>query len=146
MDYFCCDGLTCWLILTERLWKLGWYNYDYGCSLLMCLIKWLPVPFIVLGQGRRSVPPLCFSHSFMKSVVSGKLGSLLLPIIFVVCLFSVVSKKFLNGSPCLPWLWLIYPWSVGEPQDLTEPPYVQCLCMDWPFYSKVPKGLPSSPW
>ena len=80
-----CNRLSCWLISTERLWKWGWYTVYYWCSLLMWLIKWLPVPFLGLGQARRAVPPLCFSHSYMRSVVAVRLGYLLLTTL-LVCL------------------------------------------------------------
>ena len=70
----------------------------------MCLIKLIPVPFIELGQAIRSLPPLCFSNSSMRSVVAGRLGSMLLLTLLVVCLFSIVRQKVLTGPPFIPWL------------------------------------------
>ena len=96
----------------------------------MWLSKWLPFPFIGLCQYRRAVPPLCFGHSYMRSVVAGRLVSLLLPTMLVVCFCSI---NVLTRSPCIPWLWLIYLWSVGEPQDLTGNPYVQWIFLGCPF-------------
>ena len=111
----CCDWLTCWLILTERLCNWGWSTDDYGCSLLICLIIWILVPFLLLGKARRAVPPFCFSHSSMRTVVAGRLVSLLLPTLLVVCIWSIDRKNFLTGPPFIPWLWNIYPCSMGEP-------------------------------
>ena len=142
---WCCDGLTSWLILIERFYRWGWHTDDYGFILLMCLIKLLTVPFLGIGQARRSVPPLCFSHSYMRSMVAGRLGSLLLSTLLLVCICSIVRQKFLDGPPCIPWSCLIYPCSVGEPQDLSGPPYVRCLFMGCPLSSKIPRGLPRYP-
>ena len=36
---FFCDGIPCWLILTESLGNWEWRTYDYVCSLLLDLIK-----------------------------------------------------------------------------------------------------------
>ena len=139
-----CDGLTCWVILTGRLRKWGRCTVDYRCRLSIRLIKWPPVPFIELGQARRSVPPLYFSHSSMKSLVSGRLGFLLLPNLLVIYLSSIVRKNVLTGPPCIPRLWLIYPCYLGEPHDLTSPPCVWWIHLGCPFW--IPKGLPSYPW
>ena len=137
--------MPCWVILTERLWKWGWHTANYGCSLLMCLIKLLPFPFIVLGNYIRSVPPLCFSNSYMRYMVAGRLCSLLLPTLLVVCLCSISSLKVLTGPPCISWLLLIYPCYVGEPQDLIGILYFWWLCPGCPFSSKIQKGLPRYP-
>ena len=143
---FCYDGLPCWIILNERLWKWGWCTAEYGCSLLLCLIKWLPFPFIGFRQARRSVPPLCFIHSPLRSVVACRLGYLLPSTMLVVFLCSIVSKNFLTVPHCIPWLWMIYPWCVGEPEDLIRPPYVWWIRLGCPFSSKIMKGIPRSPW
>ena len=127
------------------MWKWGWHTSGYMWILLMCLIKRLPVPFIGLGQGRRYAPPLFFSHSYMRSMVAGRLDSLLLPTLLVICLCSIIRKMVLNGNPCIPWLWLIYPCSMGKPQDLTGTPYVRYICLGYTFSSKILKGLPRSP-
>ena len=87
----------------------------------MCLLKWLPVPFVGLWKGRKDVPPLFFSHSCMRSVVFGRLDYLLLPTLLVVCLCSILRKKVLTGPTCIPWLWLVYPFSMVEPQEFTRP-------------------------
>ena len=142
----CCDGLTCWEILTERVFKWGLYTSDYGCILLPYLIKWLPIPFLGLGKARKSVTTLSFSHSFMRSVVACRLGSLLLPTLMMVYLCSIVRWKVLTGTPCIPWLWLIYTLSIGEPQDLTGTTYVQWLHMGCPFSLKILKYLHKYLW
>ena len=109
---FCCYGLHCWVILTERLVNWGSRTANYVCSLLLWLIKWISAPFLELGQDRRYVPPLRFSHSSMMYMVYGRLGYLLLPTLFVVCLWSIVRQKVLTGPIYIPWLWLIYPFYV----------------------------------
>ena len=43
-----------------------------------------------------------FPHKSMRSVVYGRLGSLLLPTLLVVCLFSIFSHNVLIGPPCIP--------------------------------------------
>ena len=110
---FCCDRLPCWVILTNRLWKWGRWTADYVCSLLLWLIKWLPVPFIGLGKSIRSVPPIHFSCSLMRSVVSVRFGSMLLPTLLVVYLCSIVRKKVLTGTPFITCLLLIYTCYIG---------------------------------
>ena len=142
----CCDRTTCWLMLTKRLVKWGWCTADYGCSLLLCLIKWLPVSFIGLVEVRRYVPSLFLSHSYMRYMVSVKFYFMLLPSLLVVCLCSIVRWKVLSGLPYIHWLWLIYPFSVCEPHDLSGPPYIRWLCLVCLFSFKIMKGLPRSPW
>ena len=112
----------------------------------MCHIKLIPVPFLELVKAKRSVPNLCFSHSYLRSPVSGRLGYLLLPTLLVVCLWSIIRRKVITGTPCIPWFYLIYPWSLDEPQDLTGPPYARWLCLVFPFYFKILNILPGSPW
>ena len=127
-------------------WKWGWCTADYEFILPLCLIKWLLVPLFLLGYARMDVPPLCFIHSSMRSVVSCRLGYLVLPNLLVVRPCYIVRKKFLTGPQCIPWLWLIHPCSVGEPQDLTGPPYIQWFCLGYLFSSKKTKGLPRYLW
>ena len=143
---WCCDGLPCWVIVTERLWRWGQHTDDFGYSLLICLIKWIPVYFIELGQAIRAVFPLYLSHSSMRYVVSGRLDSLLIPTLSVVCLCSLVREDVITGPKCIPWLWLIDPWSVGKLKDLTRNPYVRWLRLGCPLSSKIPKGLPRHLW
>ena len=133
---WCCDGMPCWVILIEILWKWWWYNGDSGCSLPICFIKWIPVPFIGLGQTRRDMTPICFIHSYMRYMVAGRLGSLLLPTLLVICLCSIVRQNVRTGNTYIPCLWLIYLWSVGEQQDLTRPPYIGGFVWDALFLQK----------
>ena len=115
----CCDGLSCGVILTEMLWTWGSLTDYYGRSSLLFIIKWLPVPFLGLGHARRDVPSLCLSHSYMKSVVSGGLGSLLLPTLFMVCVFYTVRQNVLTGTHCIPCLTdisLLCGWTIGPHQ------------------------------
>ena len=86
-------------------------------------------------------------QSFVYEVCGGcYVGYMLLPDLLMFCLCSIVSHKFLTGLPCIRWLLLIYPHSVGEPKGLTGPPCVLWLHIVCPLYSKILKGLPRSPW
>ena len=143
---WCCDGLTWWLIWTERFLKGGCSTDDYVCSLLVFFIKWLSVLFLGLVWSRKSMPPLYFSCSSMSSVVACRLSSLLLPTLLTVCLCSIFRQKVLTGPPYIPWLWLIYPCYVDEPQDLIRTPYVRWLRLVFPFSSKIMKVFPRYPW
>ena len=72
-------------------------------------------------------------------MVPGSLGYMLLPTMLVVCILSIVRKK-------VSLLWLIYPCTMGEPQDLTRPPYVWWICLGCTFPSKIMNVLPRYPW
>ena len=132
----CCDGMPCWVLLTESFGNWVWHNNECGYSLLLWLIKWLPIHFLELGKTRRAVPPFCFSHYYMRFVVSGMLGSLLLPTLFLVFLWSIFRWKVLTGPPSIPCLWLIYTCYVVEPHDLTGTTYAHWLRVGCPFSLK----------
>ena len=72
----------------------------------------------------------------MSSLVAGRLLSMLLATLSVVFICSIVRQNALNRNLCIPWLFIIYPLSVGEIQDLTGPPYVRWLCLVFIFSLK----------
>ena len=79
----------------------------------------------------------------MMYVVSGRLSYLSLSTLWVVCLYSVVSRKFFTVPPFIPWLRMIYPFYVGEPQAINGTPYVWWIFSSLYFILKHTK-LP--PW
>ena len=71
---------------------------------------------------------------------------MLLATLSVVFLCSIIRQNALTSNPCIPWLFVIYPLSVGEIQDLTGHPYVRWLCLVFIFSLKILKGLLRSLW
>ena len=50
IGYWCCDGLPCWIIWTERLVEWGWCTVDYECSLLSYQMTSIILYLIRSGQ------------------------------------------------------------------------------------------------
>ena len=90
-------------------------------------------------------PLLDFCTSYMRSIVPGTLGSLLLSTVVVVCLCYIVRQKFLTGTSYIPWLWMIYLCSMVEPPEITGPLYIQCIHMGYLCTLKILMGLIGSP-
>ena len=103
------------------------------------------VPFLELGQARRAVTYLCFSHSYIRYVISIRLVYLYLITLWVVCLCCIFRQNVLSDTTFIPWLCLMYTWSMGEPHGLTFPPYVHCVCLGCTSSLNRKKGLPGYP-
>ena len=120
------------------MWNWGCCTVDYVCILPMCLIKLLPVHFLGLGQSRRAVTPILFSNYFMRYVVAGRLGYMLLPTLLMFFISSIVKKKVFTGTPLflgcdwyIPSMWVNHRTSPGLPMSVGFVWYLPYLQKYW---------------
>ena len=136
----CCDCIYCWVILTERLWRWGWRTADYEYILMMFLIKWPHSPCWIMA-GQKGGDPSLFQSLIHEVYDSCYFGLSIIPYPVDGLYRLHIQRKFLSGTTCIPWLWLIFHCSVGEREELSGIFWdVTSLQKHW----RVSLGLPNN--